>query len=128
MAGVTATLISRQLGDSTSAAVNSGHALDAALGYDINPLLAFCWWALAAGGTSVRLQTGGDWAGGGGRLPILDLDSGRFPWVALSLTVTFGCTPLAKKRAPIAAQPRASCLRVLILLAPALAYLGLSDQ
>ena len=76
MGCVTASLISINWGIYIWA-VNSGHALDASLGY----------------------------------------------WVALSLTLTFGLYALAKKRLPIGPN-QGFLLEVLILLIPALIYLG----
>ncbi len=120
MGCVTATLISVNWGIYIWA-VNSGHALDAALGYYINPLFSILLGALLLGERLSRLQLAAIGLAAVA-VAILTLDSGRFPWVALSLTFTFGLYALAKKRLPIGPN-QGFLLEVLILLAPALAYL-----
>ncbi len=77
--------------------VLSGHTVDAALGYYINPLVTVLlavvvlgerlrpaqWVALGAAGAAVVVITAG---------------VGRFPWVAMALAVTFAFYGLAKNR------------------------------
>lgn len=120
MGGITATLISMNWGIYIWA-INSGHALDAALGYYINPLFSILLGALLLGERMTRLQMVAV-ALAVVAVTILTLESGRFPWVALSLTLTFGFYALAKKRLPIGPN-QGFLLEVLLLLAPALAYL-----
>ncbi len=103
-------------------AVNSGHALDASLGYYINPLFSILLAAVLLGERLSKLQMAAI-ALAAVAVAILTLESGKFPWVALSLTLTFGLYALAKKRLPIGPN-QGFLLEVLILLIPALVYLG----
>ncbi|MEK3780467.1 EamA family transporter RarD [Paenibacillus sp. FSL R5-0810] len=78
-------------------AVNNGHVVETSLGYYLNPLLNVLlavvflrekpsrgqWLAIAIAGAAVLL---------------IAIDYGRFPWVAISLAVTFGLYGLAKKK------------------------------
>lgn len=121
MACVTAALISMNWGIYIWA-VNSGHALDASLGYYINPLFSILLAAILLGERLSKLQMAAI-ALAAVAVAILTLESGKFPWVALSLTLTFGLYALAKKRLPIGPN-QGFLLEVLILLAPALVYLG----
>jgi len=103
-------------------AVNSGHVVDAALGYFINPLVTVLfgvlifrerlrvtqWAAVALGATAVA---------------VLAVSGGVFPWVALILAASFACYGLVKKVIPL--PPTASLTAEgLVQLLPALAYLG----
>ena len=121
MGCVTAALISLNWGIYIWA-VNSGHALDASLGYYINPLFSILLAAILLGERLSKLQMAAI-ALAAVAVGILTLESGKFPWVALSLTLTFGLYALAKKRLPIGPN-QGFLLEVLILLAPALVYLG----
>lgn len=102
-------------------AVQSGHALDAALGYYINPLFSIfvgavflreplnraqklaCVLALAA-------------------VVVLTVDAGKLPVVALGLTLSWGFYAYFKKQLPIGAN-QGFMLEVLIMLPVALAWL-----
>ena len=78
-------------------AVNNGHVVETSLGYYLNPLLNVLlavlflrekpnrgqWLAIAIAGIAVL---------------IIAIDYGRFPWVAISLAVSFGLYGLAKKK------------------------------
>jgi chloramphenicol-sensitive protein RarD len=121
MACVTAGLISLNWGIYIWA-VNSGHALDASLGYYINPLFSILLASLLLGERLSKLQMAAI-ALAAVAVAILTIESGKFPWVALSLTLTFGLYALAKKRLPIGPN-QGFLLEVLILLIPALIYLG----
>lgn len=121
MGCVTAALISVNWGIYIWA-VNSGHALDASLGYYINPLFSILLAAVLLGERLSKLQIAAI-ALAAIAVAILTLESGKFPWVALSLALTFGLYALAKKRLPIGPN-QGFLLEVLILLAPALVYLG----
>ncbi|GAA2720615.1 EamA family transporter RarD [Actinocorallia aurantiaca] len=99
-------------------AVNSGHTIEASLGYFINPLITVLigvvllrerlrpwqWGALAVGAAAVV---------------VLTVDYGRPPWIALVLALTFGTYGLMKKSA---AMPSAESLAVegAVLALPAL--------
>jgi chloramphenicol-sensitive protein RarD len=81
-------------------AVNAGHIVDASLGYFINPLISVLlgviflherlrrWQVVAIG-----LATAG--------VVFLTLGFGAFPWIALSLALTFGFYGLLRKTAPL---------------------------
>ncbi len=126
MASLTAALVSLNWGIYVWA-INTGQALDAALGYYINPLLSVF---LASVLLRERLSVA-QWVAIGlaaAAVLVLTLDAGRVPWVALGLTLTWGFYALAKKSLPIGPN-QGFLLEVLILLGPALAYAGwLSSQ
>jgi chloramphenicol-sensitive protein RarD len=101
-------------------AVNSGHTIEAALGYFINPLVSVLFgvlilrerlrsWQWAAVGTGVAAVV------------VLAIDYGRLPWIALTLACSFGTYGLLKK---FAKTPSAESLTVetTVLFLPALAY------
>jgi chloramphenicol-sensitive protein RarD len=101
-------------------AVNSGHTIEGALGYFINPLVSVLLgvlvfrerlrpWQWTAIGISVVA------------VAVLAADYGRLPWIALLLACSFGTYGLVKK---FAATPSAESLTVetAVLFLPALAY------
>jgi chloramphenicol-sensitive protein RarD len=101
-------------------AVNSGHTIEAALGYFINPLVSVLLgvivlrerlrpWQWAAVGT------------GAAAVVVLAIDYGRLPWIALTLACSFGTYGLLKK---FAKTPSAESLGIetAVLFLPALAY------
>ena len=101
-------------------AVQNGHALDAALGYYINPLLtvitgavilreALNRWQMAALGLA------------GLAVALLTWEAGRLPVLALGMTLSWACYAFAKKQLPIGPN-QGFLLEVLILLPLALAY------
>jgi chloramphenicol-sensitive protein RarD len=121
MAVVTAVLVSVNWGIYVWA-IGSGHALDAALGYYINPLFSIFLGAVllrerlsAAQWMAIALATGA--------VVVLTVETGRLPVAALGLTVTWGAYAFLKKWLPIGPN-QGFFLEVLILLAPALAYLA----
>lgn len=121
MACITAALVSLNWGIYVWA-INTDQALDAALGYYINPIFSVF---LASVLLRERLSVA-QWVAIGlaaAAVLVLTLDAGRVPWVALSLTLTWGFYALAKKSLPIGPN-QGFLLEVLILLAPALAYVG----
>ena len=117
MGAVTAALISVNWGIYVWA-IGSGHALDAALGYYINPLFS-----IFLGAVLLRERIG-RWQGVAIALAvaILTWDAGRLPVVALGLTLTWGFYAFLKKWLPIGPN-QGFALEVLILLPPALAYM-----
>jgi chloramphenicol-sensitive protein RarD len=121
MAALTAALISVNWGIYVWAII-SGHALDAALGYYINPLFSIFLGAVLLGERMGRVQMV---AIGLAALAVgvLTWEAGRLPVVALGLTVTWGFYAYLKKRLPIGPN-QGFTLEVLILLPPALIYLG----
>jgi chloramphenicol-sensitive protein RarD len=107
-------------------AIGSGHALDAALGYYINPLFSIFLGAVLLGERMGRTQMGGD-PSGGGCGGILTWETGRLPVVALSLTLTWGIYAYLKKRLPIGPN-QGFTLEVLLLLARRWAMPGCNMQ
>jgi chloramphenicol-sensitive protein RarD len=100
--------------------VNSGHTIEAALGYFINPLVSVLLGVLVLRERLTRWQ----WAAvgtGTAAVVVLAIDYGRPPWIALILAGSFGTYGLLKK---FAATPSAESLTVetAVLLLPALAY------
>ncbi|MDA7966471.1 EamA family transporter RarD, partial [Ruegeria sp.] len=100
--------------------IASGHALDAALGYYINPLFSI---ALGAALLREPLNRTQLLAVGLAALGVLVLvvEAGRLPWAALGLMVTWGFYAFFKRSLPIGPN-QGFLLEVLILLIPALAY------
>ncbi len=121
MAALTAALISVNWGIYVWA-IGSGHALDAALGYYINPLFSVLLGALLLG---ERLYPAQKLALGIAALAVavLTWEAGRLPWVALALTLTWGAYAYLKKSLPIGPN-QGFLLEVLLLLPPALGYIG----
>lgn len=118
---VTAALISVNWGIYVWA-IGAGHALDAALGYYVNPLFSVFLGALLLGERLSPLQ----WAAvalAGAAVAVLTWDAGRLPLVAIGLTITWGFYAYFKKMLPIGPN-QGFLLEVLILLPPALLYLG----
>lgn len=121
MAMVTAALISVNWGIYVWA-IGSGHALDAALGYYINPLFSIFLGALLLHERLSRLQQAAI-ALAALAVAILTWEAGRLPVVALALTVTWGFYAYFKKSLPIG--PNQGFLLEVLLLTPfALAYLA----
>ncbi|MCG7378729.1 EamA family transporter RarD [Paenibacillus sp. ACRSA] len=78
-------------------AVNNGHVVETSLGYYLNPLLN----VLLAVMFLREKPNRGQWlaiAIAGAAVLIIAIDYGRFPWVAISLAVSFGLYGLAKKK------------------------------
>ena len=78
-------------------AVNSGHVVEAALGYFINPLVSIAFGVLLL---RERLR-GLQWiavAVGAAAVVVLTVGYGRLPWIALVLAFSFGTYGLIKKR------------------------------
>ncbi|MES2433433.1 MAG: EamA family transporter RarD [Pseudomonadota bacterium] len=100
--------------------IGAGHALDAALGYYINPLFSVFLGAMLLG---ERLSRAQKWAIALAALAVLVLtvEAGKLPLVALGLTVTWGIYAYLKKSLPIGPN-QGFFLEVLILLPFALAY------
>ena len=120
MAAVTATLISINWGVYVWAIAND-RALDAALGYYINPLFS-----VALGAAILREGLApAQWVAVGlaaVAVTILTVAAGVVPWVALVLMTTFGLYGYLRKTLPIG--PNQGFLLEVLLLSPlALAYL-----
>ena len=119
LACVTAALISVNWGIYVWA-ITSDHALDAALGYYINPLFSVLLAAVVLGERLSRAQIAAI-ALAAVAVLVLVADGGRIPWAALGMMLTWGLYALAKKSLPIGPN-QGFLLEVLILLPPALAY------
>ncbi|WP_433221794.1 EamA family transporter RarD [Microtetraspora malaysiensis] len=102
-------------------AVNTGHVVESALGYFINPLVSVLLGVVVF---RERLRPW-QWAAVGlGALAVLVLafDYGRLPWIALVLAASFGTYGLVKKAAQVDATESLT-IETLVLLVPALGYL-----
>lgn len=128
MGGVTAMLISLNWGVYIYAIV-SGQALQAALGYYINPLFSVFLGAVLLG----EKLSGLKWVAillALVAVAILTIDAGSVPLVALALTLTWGFYAYFKKSLPVGPN-QGFLLEVILLAPPALAvvvYLGASGQ
>lgn len=101
-------------------AIASGHALDAALGYYINPLFSIALGAILLREPLSRTQLAAVGLAALGVL-VLVVEAGRLPWAALGLTVTWGFYAFFKRSLPIGPN-QGFLLEVLVLLIPALTY------
>lgn len=101
-------------------AISTGHALDAALGYYINPLFSIALGAILLREPLTRTQLFAVGLAALGVL-VLVLEAGRLPWAALGLMVSWGFYAFFKRSLPIGPN-QGFLLEVLILLIPALAY------
>lgn len=121
MAALTAALISVNWGIYVWA-IGAGHALDAALGYYINPLFSVLLGRVLLKERMTGLQLAAV-ALVGLAVAVLAFDAGRLPWVALGLTVSWGFYAYLKKALPIGPN-QGFFLEVLLLTPLAIAYLG----
>ena len=102
-------------------AVNSGHVVEASLGYFVNPLVSVVLGVAVFRERLRRLQ----WAAVGIALVavvVLTLDSGRPPWIALSLAGSFGLYGLMKKLVRVAPAP-GLFVETAVVVVPALVLL-----
>jgi len=128
MAAVTATLISINWGIYVWA-IGSGHALDAALGYYINPLFSVGLGALLLGERPSGAQLFAI-ALAAVAVVVLTVSAGQVPVVALGLTFSWGFYAYFKKSLPVG-PAQGFFLEVLLLTPPALALIlwaGMSGQ
>lgn len=121
MGCVTAALISVNWGIYVWS-IASGHALDAALGYYINPLFSIALGAILLRERLAPTQLVAI-ALAAAAVLVLTIEAGRVPWVAISLTLTWGFYAFFKKMLPVGPN-QGFMLEVLILTPPALAYAG----
>ena len=121
MAALTASLISVNWGIYVWA-IGAGYALDAALGYYINPLFSVFLGAVLLRERLAPLQLGAI-ALAAVAVAVLTWGAGRLPIVALGLTVSWGTYAYFKKSLPIGPN-HGFLLEVLILAVPALTYIG----
>lgn len=101
-------------------AIGSGHTVDAALGYYINPLISV---VIAAVVLKEELRPAQLVAIGlaAVAVAILAWDAGGLPWISLTLATTWGFYALLRKTLPLGPN-QGFFLEVLILTVPALAY------
>ena len=102
-------------------AVNSGHIVDSSLGYFINPLISVLFGMLFLGERLRSWQWVAILVALGGVI-FLTLGYGAFPWIALTLAITFGLYGLLRKTASLGALEGLS-LEMTVLFLPALVYL-----
>ncbi|TNF21004.1 MAG: EamA family transporter RarD [Rhodobacteraceae bacterium] len=121
MACVTAALVSINWGIYVWAIAND-RALDAALGYYINPLFSIFLGAVLLRESLGRLQMLAI-ALAAAAVLVIALDAERLPWPAVGLMLSWGFYALAKKQLPVGPN-QGFLLEVLILLAPAIGYLA----
>lgn len=119
MACVTATLVSANWGIYVWS-ITSGHALEAALGYYMNPLFSIALGAILLGEVLDNRQKLAI-SLAALAVAVLIFDGGKVPWAALGMMLSWGFYALAKKSLPIGPN-QGFLLEVLILLVPALAY------
>lgn len=103
--------------------VTTGHTVDAALGYFINPLVVV---GLAVVVLHEKLRVT-QWVAlglGAAAVVVISVGNGAVPWIGLIVAVTFACYGLAKNRVgrTVAATPGLAA-ETLVLAPPALAYL-----
>jgi len=106
-------------------AVNSGHVLQASLGYYINPLITVLFGVHLLGEPLTKRQWVAVGLAGAGVLALV-IRAGQVPWVALSLAITFALYGLVRKKVEVDAT--AGLLAEVGLLSPlalaALLWLG----
>lgn len=120
MAAVTATLITVNWVTYVYA-VGSGHAIEGALGYFINPLFSILLGAILLKERLAPVQMaaiGLAFIAVG----ILTWDAGRLPWISLTLTFSWGAYSFLRKTLPVGPN-QGFFLEVAILSVPALPYI-----
>jgi chloramphenicol-sensitive protein RarD len=121
MGVITASLISVNWGLYVWA-IGAGHALEAALGYYINPLFSiFLGWALL--GERLNGVQKLAIAIVAGAVALMAWQTGKVPLVALGLTVSWGFYAYFKRALPIGAN-QGFMLEVLMLLVPSALYIA----
>jgi len=119
MACVTAVLVSINWGIYVWS-IASDRALDAALGYYINPLFSVALGAMLLGERPTKAQ-GVAIALAALAVAVLWIDAGTLPWAAVGLTVSWGFYAFFKKSLPVGPN-QGFMLEVLILLPLGLGY------
>lgn len=120
MASLTATMVSINWGFYIWS-ISVGRALDAALGYFINPLFSILLGAILLKERMSRTQVAALLLAAVG-VAIMTWESGQLPWLGLILTLTWGCYAFLRKALPL--EPNQGFFLEVVLLTPfALAYL-----
>ena len=102
-------------------AVNSGHVVEASLGYFVNPLVSVVLGVVFFGERLRPLQ----WTAVGiatVAVLVLTVDYGRPPWIALALAASFGLYGLMKKLVRVEAAP-GLFVETAVVLVPAAVFL-----
>lgn len=120
MACVTATLITVNWGIYVWS-ISSGHALDAALGYYVNPLFSVLLGAVVLGERPNRMQMVAIVLAAGA-VVVLTVAAGGLPLAAVGMTLTWGFYAFCKKYLPVGPN-QGFMLEVLILTPIALGYI-----
>ncbi|MGO4438590.1 EamA family transporter RarD [Rhizobium sp. RAF56] len=120
MGGLTAALITVNWGTYVWA-IGSGHSLDAAMGYFINPLFSIFLGAVLLKEKLAPLQIAAI-ALAGVAVIVLAVNGGGVPWVALTLAISWGFYAFFRKTLPLGPN-QGFFLEVLILGIPALLYI-----
>lgn len=120
MAAVTATLITINWVTYVYA-VGSGHAIEGALGYFINPLFSILLGAILLKERLAPAQMAAI-ALAFVAVGILTWDAGRLPWISLTLTFSWGIYALLRKTLPVGPN-QGFFLEVAILSIPAVPYI-----
>jgi chloramphenicol-sensitive protein RarD len=106
-------------------AVNSGHVVEASLGYFINPLVSVVLGVLVFSERLRRLQ----WVAVGIAVlavVVLTVDYGRPPWIALTLAASFGLYGMMKKLVRVEAAP-GLFVETAVVFVPALVVTGVLE-
>lgn len=106
-------------------AVNTGHVVEAALGYFINPLVSVLFGVAIFRERLRRWQ----WAAvglGTVAVAVLTVAYGRVPWLALILAFSFGLYSVIKKGVNVGAAESLT-VETLVLFLPALTFLGVLE-
>ncbi len=119
MAALTAALITVNWGIYVWS-IGAGRALDAALGYYINPLFSVFLGAVLLGERLSRAQMVAIGLAAAA-VGVLTYEAGKLPMTALGLTVTWGIYAYLKKSLPIGPN-QGFFLEILLLLVPAIGY------
>ncbi|MBM9606053.1 EamA family transporter RarD [Desulfopila inferna] len=101
--------------------VNSGHIVEASLGYFINPLVSVCFGVIFLKERMRKVQWISVFLAFLG-VSYLTWIYGEVPWIALSLAITFACYGLLRKITTVPAL-EGLCLETSILFLPACAFL-----
>ncbi|MBB3608919.1 EamA family transporter RarD [Rhizobium sp. BK602] len=120
MASLTAALVTINWGTYVWA-ISAGHSLDAALGYFINPLFSIALGALLLKEKLAPVQIVAICLAAVA-VVILTIQAGTVPWVALTLTLSWGFYAFFRKTLPVGAN-QGFLLEVLLLCIPAMLYI-----
>jgi len=101
--------------------VNAGYVLDASMGYYINPLVNVLLGCIFFRDRLRPLQILAILLAATG-VGYMVYSFGRFPWIALTLALTFGFYGLIRKKIPVESLPGLS-IEMAVLCLPVLAYL-----